>query len=292
MNADAAFVTGKTHRICQDYARAATDGSYVIVADGCSSSQDSDFGARLLVKSIENAIHDPKSVDPLDEMPWTKPPTYPPFNGIAAARAACRTLQLNEMSLDATLLFARYEETKVSSDEITQSGKEFEINKVVKITTFGDGVIAGLRNDGVIVAHHIDFPTGYPQYLNYRLNADRQARLSKMEGNNQPLVNTWLIGKETERVQSVQTPDSENDYNLFIFPISDFKIVALFSDGVETFTDQNMQPIPWQKIVAEMMDIPATKGEFIQRQMNWMVREIAKRKWQHADDFSMGALVL
>ena len=66
MNADSAFRMGSTHAVCQDYAVASawtaaahTDGAappprpYIILSDGCSSTPDTDVGARLLVKAAE-----------------------------------------------------------------------------------------------------------------------------------------------------------------------------------------------------------------------------------------------
>lgn len=295
MNADAAFITGKTHRVCQDYARADTTGKYVIISDGCSSSPDSDFGSRLLVKSIENAILNPKSVDVYNDMRFTRPPTYPPFNGIAAARDACKTLQLSDQSLDATLIYARYRETILNSDELLQQGIKDKVCPSIEVTMFGDGVAAGLRDDGLIVAYHVDFPTGYPQYLNYRLNPERYAALRQMEGGNQPWQNTWSLqdGKEPIRVQSVRMDaNKEDDYSLFFFPIPQFKRVAIFSDGVASFNDASGAVVPWQTIVQMMMEVPEPGGEFVQRNVNWLVKEAAKRKWANQDDFSMGAINL
>ncbi|HYO91642.1 MAG TPA: hypothetical protein VEQ40_08400, partial [Pyrinomonadaceae bacterium] len=69
MNADSAFLIGATHAVCQDYAvagngtpdeRAAVSNlqanPYVILSDGCSSSPDTDIGARLLVKAAEQVL--------------------------------------------------------------------------------------------------------------------------------------------------------------------------------------------------------------------------------------------
>lgn len=43
---DAFFAMGKTHTICQDYARASE--GFATLSDGCSSSPDTDIGARLI----------------------------------------------------------------------------------------------------------------------------------------------------------------------------------------------------------------------------------------------------
>lgn len=55
MNSDSLFVIGSDHDICQDYVAHHNNGvkSYIVLADGCSGSKDSDVGARVLVKSHE-----------------------------------------------------------------------------------------------------------------------------------------------------------------------------------------------------------------------------------------------
>src|SRR5688572_3601816 len=58
MNANSASNIGATHSLCQDYVIAQNGsanggGPYVILSDGCSSSPDTDIGARLLVKAAE-----------------------------------------------------------------------------------------------------------------------------------------------------------------------------------------------------------------------------------------------
>src|SRR5215203_2249321 len=50
MNTDCFFNIGATHSVCQDYVVASP---YLILSDGCSSSPDTDIGARLLVKAAE-----------------------------------------------------------------------------------------------------------------------------------------------------------------------------------------------------------------------------------------------
>ena len=52
MNADCIYRIGAGHAVCQDYCVArGGDDPYVVIADGCSSSPDTDCGARLLVRS-------------------------------------------------------------------------------------------------------------------------------------------------------------------------------------------------------------------------------------------------
>ena len=65
MFADCAFAAGRGHDVCQDYAAAGggADEPYAILADGCSTSPDTDVGARLLVKCIERPLASAASLD-------------------------------------------------------------------------------------------------------------------------------------------------------------------------------------------------------------------------------------
>lgn len=286
MNADAAFVTGKTHRVCQDYARADMEGKYVILSDGCSSSTDTDFGARLIVKSVENAIHDPKSADPTDLFTYAQPRLLPPLSGIANAVHAARVLQLSDYALDATLLMARYVESAIV---LQTSGQDDVIAKGIEVTVYGDGFIAGRKRDGTVEGYKVEYASGYPQYPSYRLSVERQARLHELTNGNPPNLERWLLDKEPKQLKWDRGQPNDS-YHCFYFPIRDYDLVAIFSDGAGSFTE-GTNYIPWQTIVREMMDFgPAMKGEFIQRQMNWAVKEYVKRKWSHADDFTMGAI--
>ena len=49
MQVDTFSKIGKTHKICEDYILSGTKPfPYIIISDGCSSSEGTDMGARLL----------------------------------------------------------------------------------------------------------------------------------------------------------------------------------------------------------------------------------------------------
>jgi len=60
MNDDSIFTIGKTHRICQDYAHTGNKNGmfYAILSDGCSSSEHTDLGSRIMVKTAEKYIEE------------------------------------------------------------------------------------------------------------------------------------------------------------------------------------------------------------------------------------------
>jgi len=151
MNSDAIIDIGSTHAICQHYAIAKRD--YVILSDGCSSSTDTDIGARLLVRALDQQ---------LSEQPTTE---IAELHADAArtALAWANMLSLSPQSVDATLLSAH-----VMNDDLI-------------IACSGDGVIILESQSGALDVRPISSPSGYPFYPSYLHQPDR---LSEMVSHN------------------------------------------------------------------------------------------------------------
>ena len=151
MNSDAIIDIGSTHPVCQDYAIARA--GHVVLSDGCSSSPDTDIGARLLVRALDQLLtaHATKEIAELHA---------------AAARTAlgwADMLALPSQCVDATLLSAH-----VTNEQLT-------------IACSGDGVIILESQSGTLDIRPISSPSGYPSYPSYLHQPDR---LSEMVSHN------------------------------------------------------------------------------------------------------------
>lgn len=140
---DAHFVIGRGHAVCQDYALACASGSrgIAVVCDGCSSSPDSDVGARLIGLAAARELR------------------APAFDGrrmLRRADAIRRALALPLPALDATLL------TLQADDD------------GAVVHAWGDGVVVGRRRDGTLEAHRIEYPSHAPAYPAYALDPARR----------------------------------------------------------------------------------------------------------------------
>src|SRR6185369_1284542 len=143
MGADCFFRMGSRHHVCQDYARTGGYRGYTIAAlsDGCSSSPDTDFGARFLVQAFMQV---------------------PMATGDSVAMAAsCMAAAsgLPRSCLDATLL------------AVFESGIG-----VVHAIRAGDGVFAYRDRDGTWFYDQVEFGNNAPAYLSYRLNRELMDR--------------------------------------------------------------------------------------------------------------------
>jgi hypothetical protein len=280
MNADSAFQMGSSHAVCQDYALAgafhqpapreepgAGPGPYVILSDGCSSSPDTDVGARLLVKAAECLLRESGG---------------PHADGLAglhaeAARLAlswAELLGLRPQAVDATLLTAH-----LCGDELI-------------VGCSGDGVVCLQTADGALEAYAVSYPAGYPVYPTY---AHQPARL-------RGLADAGLARKEVTRLRAasagkpLRTADVSGGGELtevFVFEAAGYKFAALISDGVESFLRPGRaEAVPLDAVLPELVSFKNTRGAFVRRRLNGFLKDCQRKGWRHGDDLSLAALHL
>jgi len=263
MHADRYFAIGTTYPICQDYAIANNVGgkTAVYLADGCSSSPATDFGARFL--TLAAMRHERGAVG------WDKAT-------ITAASWMANAAQLPLRCLDATLL-----------------GIE-KFGPAPVAFAYGDGVIATReRGTGVIVYHVIECADGAPDYLNYLLNADRKETYeAHMGGLKEEKIPAKTV--TTYRDGEIFAHEEYPIFEPFVIPILGWAdLVAVMSDGAGSF--QKLEggstvSIPVGEVVDQVMAIKNTTGDFVVRRVRngFLNRFCRKEGWTHYDDFAVG----
>jgi len=267
MHADRYFCIGTTHPICQDYAIANnTSGkTAVYLADGCSSSPATDFGARFL--TLAAMRHERGAVG------WDKAT-------ITAASWMANAAQLPLRCLDATLL---------GIEKFAPAPVAF---------AYGDGVIATRqRPTGSVLYHHIECADGAPDYLNYLLNTDRKevylAHMEALAEDNVPvkIIRTYRDGELV----------NEREHPLFeplVVPLLEYHdLVAVMSDGAASF--QKIEggktvSVPVSEVVHHVMNVKNTTGDFVVRRVRngFLNRHCRKEGWTHYDDFAVGMVYI
>ena len=270
MNADCVFRIGKTHPVCQDYAVAAAQekSACVVLADGCSSSADTDIGARLLA-SAQRLLPAPENPDD-----WQ---TFPNLAVRAAARCA-RRLGLPLTCLDATLM--------------TIQAKD----GAFVVFCSGDGVVALGRRDGSVEVSVIAYAANYPQYAAYALDSGRRRQWAAQTGNAKTIQRWTLAGAN---ITETDTKQSQASVEVFTGTAAEYRFAAVLSDGVQSFarmeqteTSRTTFAVPASEVLAGLLAFKSGQGQFVQRRMQAFEKECAKRGWQHADDLSMAAVWL
>lgn len=314
---DTLFRQGSTHDVCQDYAEqngaAELQDRLLALSDGCSSSPNTDVGARLLVW---NALHAG------DVLQCTLTRSHREFllTRTSPVREQARTMGLSQRALDATLLTLGprgYDDTidgVLWGDGCFLHGRVWEFPGAQPVGTV----------TGVALVLEVNSPTNTPAYLSYCQTPDfpfymnseharvevRSIYYTRVQTPHGP---TWVRTSGAAGLYTFNEaplPGSEVEWPIRLhfhfgmvtqgvgvsyslphnFPAPDGSLPAQslcltlgFSDGIQTVTDASGKPVGWDDLVPELMSVKSTRGVFLQRRIN---RMFASRKWTHADDLS------
>jgi Protein phosphatase 2C len=295
MNSDCGYRIGRSHAVCQDYAVArGGEQPYVIVADGCSSSPDTDIGARLLVKAAEafigsfpgkgseGAAFDGTCIGPAG---GSGTDAYH-RQTIVTARAHAALLGVCDRALDATLLTAAVRGERWLA------------------AVWGDGVVAMKDREGRIHVRSVTFAEGLPRYLNYAADPARQAAFLARSENHWSVERLVMepdgavVGKERELLPA----DGSRVAFWATGAVAEYAWVAILSDGIHSFTEARVTetgrtsaPVPLAVALRELLAFKNANGVFVQRRLQRLLRSEGSREgfpYTHYDDLAMGVIEL
>ncbi len=253
MESDSMYAIGRGHQVCEDYASSGKD--FAVLSDGCSSSQDTDLGARYLVSASASYFHLHGSSG------------FAPRWVITRASQAASWLGSTPSCLDATLLVAHRKDNSIL------------------LTAAGDGVLAIRHTSGALTTFHID-DGGAPAYLSYLLDGARRSAYAAA-GYAERVVTVF---RDHVVVARVPLQFSTQFVLRLHLDTQGIEAVFLFSDGVSSFTTGG-EPVPEQEVIAELCAIKGYRGEFVRRRMGrFLGKTCEQRGWHHHDDLAMAAL--
>lgn len=264
MNADRTFWIGKDHTICEDFALAEVDDigiTYAIVSDGCSASKEVDFGARVMAMSAKASLR-------LGGHMLT--PEQFGMDVISNARRAVRQFPyLSLQCLDATLLVAWVKDGNLTAN------------------MFGDGVLVHRTKTGVNLVH-IHLTSNAPDYLSYQIDPFRMQAYDKLTDNKKEV--TIRIGSQGTVVKTTALKPFE-PYTLNV-PVEAGDVIAVISDGINSFRKSDYTPIPWEELIEEFTGFKNFEGEFVLRRVSAFKRRCLKEGITHSDDISVAAILV
>lgn len=266
MNSDSQYLIGHSHHVCEDYALSGFyEGlHYAIISDGCSSSQDVDIGARVLAKSAEGVI---RSVYEHHYQPHY----YWDIVGkmiVSNAQKTIRSLGVPDTALDSTLLFVI----------------GYEDSPNVNMFAYGDGVFSYYDFDDKLHVIEIEYESGAPYYLSYRLDEQRR------NGYNQQYPGAVGIIHYIENYNGeleVQNRMEEWTHFELCFSAQPNGYVSALSDGVKTY-----KGLDFPNVMKDFMGFKNSQGEFVKRRMNALKRRYDRDGLKHDDDISMASIFI
>lgn len=252
MPLDAAFIQGNHHTVCEDYA-CVRDVSFAL-SDGCSSSESTDLGARLLAEYAS--------------LYW---PAGQITKAAKLARYTLKRMQRPYEALDATLMLGYPD----------QDG--------FRVKVMGDGMVAWM-NEGIWDIYTYTWPSNYPYYINYQFHKERLD--GWRDKNPEPCVvdfYTWnsitneLVKNDENIYHGAVTHIPIISYDTF--RVTDkFEAVVVFSDGIFS------TGLRAEEIIPVALDFQNYHEGFIKRHMNRIKRTMKQMGIMNSDDMSMAGL--
>jgi hypothetical protein len=150
------------------------------------------------------------------------------------------------------------------------------------VFVYGDGVVVHknkFRTDLI----HIQLSSGAPDYLSYHLDEGR--------------MNAYKNGFKGSKKEVWTNYDGVHDYDPFVpfvlqRSVEEGDVIAVISDGINSFRKADYTPIPWQDLVEEFTGFKNFEGEFVQRRIAAFKRKCLKEGMTHSDDISVAAIVV
>ena len=257
---------GDQHKVCQDYIiQGDTPYPYLILADGCSSSKNSEIGAMVLCHLAKQYLKYRKD-DLRNETFYSKAGDWIIHN----AEMTIRQLGLSISSLYSTLIIAISFET------------------YVEIHFYGDGFVV-LKNQNETIIKEINFSNNAPYYLSYKVDSKSNSIYESTK--NEILLSSYSNNKHIENL----VHHFPHNYNLSLaFSHFNFESILISTDGLGSFITKD----PTNSVVHKPLDLidgfinfKNTKGEFLKRRVGKYIKELNKQNIVHADDIAMGCFL-
>jgi hypothetical protein len=278
INTDTFLKIGDQHKICEDYVisgeikRGVPPLQYIILSDGCSKSNRTEMGARILCYVAQQFIR----------FNFIQYPFEPDYKNMGLwiihnAEMMARNLGLNRDCLDATLI--------ISWIDWLNYPVPFS-----NIYMYGDGFVLHKKENGSIQVNKVDYqPENAPYYLSYELDPSRKAAYHALKIKK---VNTFINneGNESSEQWAYDSPTT------FMANMSFDSTIMIASDGFGSFYSQDGSNEPSTIITPDVMapgfiNFKGTKGSFLQRRASKEVKALNKNGIFHFDDLSIGAYV-
>jgi serine/threonine protein phosphatase PrpC len=252
---------GKTHQVCEDYIISGDiPTKYVILSDGCSSSKQTEMGARILCHLAKQYLLYRKDDYRFPTLSYAEMGAWIIHN----AELTARQLGLTRNCLDATLIIA------------------YEFDGLIYIYMYGDGVIVTQSTNGMIGVMEIEFNQNAPYYLSYKIDPERMDSFHKM---GQHLIIKSCFGDVNNENRYAYDYKTRFTYQTNLFPK-----ITICSDGLSSFM-KGTDPEQTIEIAKEFLAYKSTKGEFLKRRLKRATKLYEADGIFHNDDLSVGAFL-
>lgn len=267
MNSDYYIDQGYSHRICEDYV--SVGDNFAIISDGCSSSEHTDIGARVLCMSARELLTRYLRTCAKEHVEIN----YNFFRTYVMARSmsVIQPLGIPSTSLDATLIVA------------------FVRNGCLTVYIYGDGYVSIKYKNGEQVFHKYEFKDNSPYYPIYSIDYDRDRIYRKEVGESFKSClgkngTVWKVFNGNINTDEIVWENTDK-----------ISSVIIATDGMGSFLEKKdgaVAPVSDIEIMTELTNFKGTKGEFVNRRGTACMKRFLRNGIKHYDDLAIGGINL
>ena len=266
-NLDSFFIIARQHMVCEDYAVASLHPNpHLIMCDGCSTSPNTDIGARILAMSAQRFLKEHFKISAQTCLSYYELG----YGTINTAKQIIELLELDISCLDATLMIA------------------VPFRDVLQVYVYGDGYVTAVNASDELVYTNIAYEQNMPYYLSYWIDEERKSLYLLYNRGGEKVVTLTKCYNDQKHVQVL-------DYNApltFTFPGDTYSLAALMSDGVASFLSlEDNQKIPVNEVLKQLVAYKTTKGDFVKRRTKRMLKNYSRQNIYPTDDVSVAAIL-
>ncbi len=259
---DTFLTIGSTHSICEDYIISGDlPYPYIILSDGCSSSKNTDMGARILCHLAKQYLLYRKDDYRFPHLDYNELGLWIIHN----AELVVRQLGIHKSCLNATLIIA------------------YVYEGYYYIYTYGDGSFVLQSKSGIITITEFEFTKNAPYYLEYKIDPEAMDAYHNLKQD--------LIIKNNIDGVVFEHKYAYDFKNLVTLSCDEFPRILLCSDGLSSFMHNKIKPIDPTIVGKEFLLYKSTKGEFLKRRIKRALKNYDKDGIEHFDDLSVGAFI-
>jgi hypothetical protein len=266
---------GSQHKVCEDYIVSGNDPvPFIILADGCSKSNDSEMGSRILCHLAKQYVRyngvNPEDIKYADKLgSWV----------IHNAEMVARQMGLKKSCLDSTLIIG------------------YVVDDIFYAHMFGDGFIITqptLTRTVLYEISWIEYSKNAPFYLTYQIDDERAEFYHNMKIRKDL---NYLYVPNGEGLPTVNPIESSYDLPLtFKYSMKDYNKILICSDGISSFLEptagsNSNKLIKVHSLLPELFAFKTTTGQFLKRRCNKYMKSLKKISIEHFDDLSIGAFL-
>ena len=266
MNIDSFLEIGGSHKVCEDYIIHGNDPfPYIILSDGCSSSDNTEMGARILCHLAKQYLIYKKN----QELPFNSENMGSWI--IHNAELVARQLGLKLSALDATLIVSYYNQDM----------------ECVHNHFFGDGSLIYHNTEiNKMVNTTFEYTNNAPYYLSYLVDEERNQQYHDLK-----CEQIWHVTNELDPYDMTFAYDHRP---IISVPKKDASFIMISSDGIDSFIHENpseRDDIKTSDIITDMTNFKNKNGEFLKRRLKKQMKLYRDQSINHYDDLSVGVFL-